>query len=275
MIIDTHVHIGGELLGFDMSETKVIEAIEKYRIDFVVVSNGDSAELDHQQRLLPYEVQVSQEEAFLRAVRFARQYPTKIGVAPWVKPVTQGLTTELADIMYNNKDILCAIKLHPYHSNVSPVDERVLPYVELAEKLGIPVMSHTGGCEAADPVHVYEAAKMFPKVKFVMAHMGLGTDNKKALDLLGKADNLYGDTTWVPMDTTIEAIKRYGSKKIVFGSDMPIDGVDTYLCNPKGERSLYQDYFSELPKHISKEAYENLMWRNAIDVFGLNRLISK
>ncbi len=275
MIIDTHVHIGGELLGFDMSETKVIEAIEKYRIDFVVVSNGDAAELDHQQRLLPYEVQVSQEEAFLRAIRFARQYPTKIGVAPWVKPVTQGLTTELTDIMYNNKDILCAIKLHPYHSNVSPVDKRVLPYLELAEKLGIPVMSHTGGCEAADPVHVYEAAKMFPKVKFVMAHMGLGTDNKKALDLLGKADNLYGDTTWVPMDTTIEAIKRYGSKKIVFGSDMPIDGVDTYLCNPKGERSLYQDYFSELPKHISKEAYENLMWRNAIDVFGLNRLISK
>ena len=37
------------------------------------------------------------------------------------------------------------------------------------------------------------------------------------------------------MNTTIEAIRRYGSKRILFGSDMPIDGVDTYMHNPKGE----------------------------------------
>ena len=36
------------------------------------------------------------------------------------------------------------------------------------------------------------------------------------------------------MNTTIEAIRRYGSKRILFGSDMPIDGVDTYMHNPIG-----------------------------------------
>ena len=34
MIIDTHVHIGGEKVGFDMSEDKVLAAMEKYNIDF-------------------------------------------------------------------------------------------------------------------------------------------------------------------------------------------------------------------------------------------------
>ena len=102
-----------------------------------------------------------------------------------------------------------------------------------------------------------------------MVHMGLGSDNKEALELLGQADNLYGDTAWVPMETTIEAIKRYGSKKMFFGSDAPIDGVDTYLCNPWGERSVYQDYFHVLPEKISKEAYADLMWRNAAEVFGI------
>ena len=108
-----------------------------------------------------------------------------------------------------------------------------------------------------------------PDVDFVMVHMGLGTDNKEAVELIGKLPNLYGDTTWVPVETTLEVIKRYGSKKLMFGSDMPIDGVDTYACNPKGERSLYQDYFHVLPEKISKEAYEDLMWRNAAEVFGI------
>lgn len=275
MIIDTHIHIGGEAVGFHMNEDMVITAMEKYGIEFSIVSNSDAGEVDHQQKLLPEELQITQEDALMRTIRFARKHPGKIGVAPWVKPLTQGMTKELEDMVYANRDIICAIKLHPFHSHVAPTDERVLPYIELAEKLGVPVVSHTGhGVEDA-PQKLYEAARMFPKVSFVMVHMGLGTDNQEALDLLGKADNLYGDTTWVPMSTTIEAVERYGSKRILFGSDMPIDGVDTYLHNPKGDRSLYQDYFHELPDLISPEAYEDLMYRNAERIFHLDHLLSE
>ena len=148
------------------------------------------------------------------------------------------------------------------------MDEKVKPYLELAKKYKLPVVSHTGGCEEASPIHMYEAAKAYPEIPFVMVHMGLGSDNKEALELLGKADNLYGDTAWVPMETTIEAIRRYGSKKMIFGSDMPIDGVDTYFCNGKGERSLYQDYFHILPEKVTEDEYKDLMYRNAIELFG-------
>lgn len=274
MIIDTHVHIGGEAVGFHMNEDMVIEAMEKYGIDFCIVSNGDAGEVDHQQKLLPDELQFTQEESLMRTIQFAKKYPGKIGVAPWVKPLTQGMTKELEEMVMANREFICAIKLHPFHSHLSPIDECSLPYIELAEKLGVPVVSHTGNGEDDDPQKLYEAAKMFPKVDFVMVHMGLGTDNQKALNLLGKADNLYGDTTWVPMSTTIESIRRYGSKRMLFGSDMPIDGVDTYLHNPKGERSLYQDYFQKLPKLISPEAYEDLMYRNAMRVFSLDRFFN-
>ena len=274
MIIDTHVHIGGEAVGFCMNEDMVIEAMEKYGIDFSIVSNGDSGECDHQQNLLPENLQISQEESLKRTIRFARNFPNKIGVAPWVKPLTEGYSKAFEKLVYDNRDVIFAIKLHPFHSNVAPTDTGVLPYIELAERLGVPVVSHTGGCDSADPEHLYEVAKMFPKVNFVMVHMGLGTDNKKALNLLGKADNLYGDTTWVPMSTTISAIEKYGSEKMMFGSDMPIDGVDTYLQNPKGERSMYQDYFKELPKLITQKAYDDLMYKNAVRVFGLDRGIN-
>ena len=58
MIIDTHVHIGGEAVGFHMDEGMVIAAMEKYGIDFSIVSNSDAGEVDHQQNLLPEELQV-------------------------------------------------------------------------------------------------------------------------------------------------------------------------------------------------------------------------
>lgn len=271
MRIDTHVHIGGEKVGFQMSEEMVLEAMEKYHVDYAIVSNGDAAEVDHEQKLLPKEVQVSQEEALLRVLAFARKHPEKIGVGVWVKPLTEKVTPELEKLIRDNLDIIYAIKLHPFHSKISPVDERVIPYLELAKKYHLAVVSHTGGCEEAEPVHLYEAALKFPEIPFVMVHMGLGSDNQAALELLSKADNLYGDTAWVPMATTEEAIRRYGSRKMMFGSDMPIDGVDTYLCNPWGERSVYQDYLHVLPEKIAAEAYEDLMWKNAVRVFGLNQ----
>ena len=270
MIIDTHVHIGGDAVGFNMSEAMVIEMMDKYNIDYAIVSNGDAGEMDHHQRLLPEKYQISQEAALKRTIRFARENEGRIGVAVWVKPYLQQPTEELKKLISENRDIVCAIKLHPFHSNISPVDERALPYLELAEEYSLAVVSHTGGCEAASPVHMYEASKLFKKIPFVMVHMGLGTDNKEALDLLGKSDNLYGDTTWVKTDITIEAIKRYGTGKMIFGSDAPIDGVDTYLCNPKGERSIYQDYFYLLEDKIGTKAYEALMYKNAMKIFDIN-----
>lgn len=269
MKIDMHVHIGGEKVGFAMTEEKVLAAMEKYQIDYAIVSNGDAAEVDHEQRLLPQELQVPQEEALERVLTFAKQHPKKIGVGVWVKPLTEGVSPVLEQLIRDNLELICAIKLHPFHSKISPADSLVRPYLELAGKYGLAVVSHTGGCEEASPMHLYEAALQYPEVPFVMAHMGLGSDNKEALELLGKADNLYGDTAWVPMETTMEAICRYGSKKMLFGSDMPIDGVDTYLCNPKGERSIYQDYFHVLPHKIEKESYEDLMWRNAVRIFHI------
>ena len=269
MIIDTHVHIGGEKVGFDMTEEMVLAAMDKYRIDYALVSNGDAVEVNHEQKPIPTKLQVSQENALRRVLAFAQKHPKEIGVAVWVKPLTEQVTPELEQIISNNLNHIHAIKLHPFHSNISPTDAKVTPYLELARRYGLAVVSHTGGCEEAEPQHVYEAAIRYPEIPFVMVHMGLGSDNKEALKLLGKAENLYGDTTWVPMQTTIEAIRRYGSKKLLFGSDMPIDGVDTYLCNPRGERSVYQDYFHVIPKQIDAESYADLMYRNAERVFRI------
>lgn len=268
MLIDSHVHISN-ILGFYMTEAMVLEMMEKYHVDYVLLSNCDAAEYGHDGKLLPKEQQKSQAECFKRAIAFAKEQPGRIGILPWIKPTIETADAELEQLIAENRDVVKGMKMHAFHSRMATDDERMVPFVELAQKYELPLMIHTGGCEEASPKRVGNMAKRFPDVTFIMAHMGLGTDNMEAIEVMGEAENLIADTAWVPMKSTVEIIKRYGSHRIVFGSDSPIDGVDTYRCNKTGEPSLYIPYFTELEKIIGADAYADLMYRNAQRIFQL------
>lgn len=271
MIVDTHVHIDSLL--FQMTEDMVIEAMKKYNITYAIVSNCSCAEFDHDLKRIDEEKQVSQIDSLKKTLEFARKYPDKIGVAVWVKPLCESLTFELIELIENNLDVICGMKLHPYHNQVSINDKLLNPYIEFAIKHDLPFSVHTGGCKISMAKEVYKAAKHYPKCKFIMVHMDLGTSNRKAIKYLSKLDNLYGDTTWVSCESTLKAIKKCGSEKILFGSDMPIDGVDTYYQNRSGERSLYQQYFNKFKSQVTKEDYDNIMFKNAIKLFKLGKKV--
>lgn len=269
MIIDAHVHIGGESVGFEMSEAVVLESMEKYNIDVCLVSNGDAGEYGHEAEPIPAELQVDQKTALKRIICFAKENEGRIYGGFWCKPHHEVLDDEIDALIAENRKNIVFLKVHPFHSNLAFDDEKMIPYLELAKKYNMPVVIHTGSGYNDSPERVLNMAKKYPMLKFIMAHMGLGTDNQLAIELMAKADNLYADTTWVPVSTTLEVIKRYGSERVMFGTDSPIDGVDTYYCNKEGEPSLYRQYFGELKDLISKEDYENLMWKTAKEVFDI------
>lgn len=268
MIIDTHVHIG-KILNYNMTEEQVIYSMEKYGISYSLVSNIECSENDHKMNPISPELLKPQNLILYNTLRFARAYSDKIGVLAWLKIRTEQPDHRFKKLIDENRDIIYGLKLHPYHSQTAPDDDKLEPYYRIAAEYGLPIVSHTGGCEAAASQRLYNAAKKHPELAFIMVHMDLGTDNKTALELLGKLPNLYGDTTWVPITTTLEAVRRYGSEKMIFGSDNPIDGKDTYLHNKIGERSLYQQYFNEFKSMIPQEDYENIMYKNALRIFGI------
>lgn len=268
MIIDTHVHIGNMLV-FDMPPENVLYSMDKYGIDFSLVSNIECAENDHNGNPVPQDLQKSQNEVLEKTLEFARANSDKIGVMPWLKIRQETPDKKFIKTISDNRDIVYGLKLHPFHSMTAPDDESLESIYRLAAEYSLPVVSHTGGCPEANSLRLYNAAKKHPEVNFVMVHMDLGTDNSQAIELLGKLPNLYGDTTWVPVESTLKAIKKWGSEKILFGSDNPIDGKDTYLHNPKGDRSLYQQYFNEFKAMVSKEDYDNIMYKNAEILFGI------
>ena len=268
MIIDTHVHIGTSL-NFNMTEEQVLYSMEEYGIDKVIISNSEAASHDHDRKLLPREYQVSAAECLRRCLDFARKNSGRIYVAVWVKPSVERVSRELENLIAENLDLIKAIKFHPYHSGVSFASDACREYIKLAEKYSLAVLTHTGNCEDDSPRRVYEMAKEFPEVPFVMVHLGLGTDNKEAIELCGKCENLYGDTTWVSTASALEFLRVCGDDKLLFGSDNPIDGKDTYKENGFGERSLYQEYFGEFREQVSPETYEKIMSKNAERLFGI------
>ena len=268
MIIDAHVHFG-KMLRFDMKKEYVLYAMEQYGISKMLVSNCESTECDFDQNRLPYEHQVPQIVSAERAVSFARENPGKIYAAIWMKPLSEECDARLQMFIKGNLDVIKALKFHPYHSAVPFDDERVESYMDLAEQYDLPVITHTGNSFCDNVDRVLNMAKRHPNVKFVMAHLGLGTDNQRAIEIAAKTPNIYGDTAWVPMLSTIQFINQVGPDKLMFGSDLPIDGPETYSKNRYDQRSLYQDYFHELPKYISAENYEKLMGKNASRLFGL------
>lgn len=268
MLIDTHVHIGKKL-DFEMNEKDVIDSMERYSVDFALVSNIEAVEFDHVGHRLPDSLQVSQNDVFAKTLDFARRFPDRIGAMPWMKLYSESPDAEFIRLLEENRRLVYGIKFHPFHSRVAPDDPRAEAVYEIARKYHLPIVSHTGGCEEARSVHLLNAALAHPDINFVMVHMDLGTDNREAIEHLGQADNLYGDTTWVSVKSILRAVERWGSGKILFGSDNPVDGPDTYLHNKSGDRSLYQEYFHELRAMLSPQDYDNIMYRNAMRLFRI------
>lgn len=268
MIIDTHVHIG-KMLNFNMTEKDVLYSMAQYQINFSLVSNIEAAEFDHKGRAVPKIFQKSQNKILKNSLKFAKENPDKIGILVWMKLHNELPDSEFIELLKENRQYIYGLKFHPFHSRTAPDDEKLEPIYQIAAEYQLPIVSHTGGCEEATSLRLYNAAKKHPEINFIMVHMDLGTDNQQAIELLGQLPNLYGDTTWVPVSSTLQIIKKYGSEKILFGSDNPIDGKDTYLHNSFGERSLYQTYFHELQSILPKEDYDNLMYQNARKLFNI------
>ena len=264
MIIDSHVHIGN-ICKFDMPENMVLESMKNYNIDFSLISNIEGAEFDCEQKIIKQELAHSQYEVNIKAIEFAKANKDKIGVLLWGRPSNEGCNEEFEKMIVDNKDVVYGIKIHPYHSKISFDSKEVERYIKLADKYGLPVLTHTASDENSDCEIVYKMAEKYPNVNFIMGHMGLGTDNKRAIELIKKLNNLYGDTAWVEPGHAIEMIKKCGSNKLLFGTDNPIDGVDTYshptVC------SIYLG--DEFRCKLSREDYENVMFKNAIRLFNL------
>lgn len=93
---------------------------------------------------------------------------------------------------------------------------------EAARRHRMPVLVDVGG--RAHSIEMF--ATRYPEVPFVVAHLGSFADDWRAhltvIDCLVRHPNVYADTSGVRrFDYLMEAVRRAGPRKLLFGSDGP------------------------------------------------------
>jgi len=274
MIIDSHTHIGtisypvGKNGVSNLPGEDLIAAMKKYSIDFALVSSIEAAEFDSEMKLAPPDKQIPQLESFNRLIQFVKTSGDAQFGRPdlkallWIKPYTEKVTEALIQFITENRDHIAGLKMHPSLSNIKFTDDRFRPYLDLARKFNMPVQLHTENDGLSDPAFVAEMTALYPDVRFVMVHMGLGTHNSEAIGIIRNNDNVYGDTCEVKINNVIKAIIECGSEKILFGTDAIVHGVDTY--------EQYLPLIESIRNNFSKEEADNVLFRNCMRLYNLS-----
>ncbi|MCL2059306.1 MAG: amidohydrolase family protein [Oscillospiraceae bacterium] len=211
LIIDEHCHMGtfaSQYCRDAGSAQSLIAIMDRMGVDLALVSHSMALTADF----------VMGNDLVARA---AERYPGRFLGYCTVNPLyPDELKRELARCFENS--VFRAIKLHPYAHQRPMSYKHYRPAYEFAAERGVFVMSHTyteEDVEATDRL-----ASEFPGVIFIMGHTGgEGYKIEKALDVINKHDNVYGD---IAVSQSWEGgvewyCREVGSKKILFGTDMP------------------------------------------------------
>jgi predicted TIM-barrel fold metal-dependent hydrolase len=170
-------------------------------------------------------------------------------------------------------------------SQTSSVDDKTLyPVWELTEKLGVPVIMHFGvlgggggpalNLRNMNPLTLWEVAKMFPKIPFVIPHFGAGY-LRELLLLCWSCPNVYIDTSgsnrwmrWMPFEIDLEGLFRkvletVGPDRLVFGSD------SSYFPRGFSVQYLREQLKACRSIGLEKENVEKIFYGNAAKLLKL------
>ncbi|HTZ24263.1 MAG TPA: amidohydrolase family protein [Streptosporangiaceae bacterium] len=108
------------------------------------------------------------------------------------------------------------IKVHRHDARISR------EVCESARAHGLPVLYDVMG----DTAQIELLAAEYPEVRFIIPHLGSFADDWRAhtclIDQLVRYPNIYADTSGVRrFDYLVQAVKRAGPEKLIFGSDGP------------------------------------------------------
>jgi len=267
MLIDSHTHIGkiqfevGKNRVKDLPGKDLIVSLDKFKIDFAIVSGIEGAEFDAGFQLASKKMQVSQKEGLEKILGFVRTNINKVRALFWIKPYTEQLTKEIEKMVADNRDLICGLKAHPTLSNLKFTDKRFYPYLEMAVRHSLPVQVHTENDGRSDIKFVGKMASIFPELKFVMVHLGMDSDNSEAIVLIKETSNIYGDTCVVKHENVIKAIKECGADKILFGTDAIVKGIDTY--------KQYIPLIEKIKETFSEQEAAKVLGLNSVTIFNL------
>lgn len=174
---------------------------------------------------------------------------------------------------------LVGLKIYGGYYHYYLTDPVYRPAMELAEKYQLPVTFHSGDTFSAEALLKYahpligdDAAKMYPNVTIILAHMG-NPWLFDAAEVAYRNPNVYVDISGLYVGKNLQRVKQdqqildfhrlavkliHNYDKVLYGSDWPL--------------SPMADYIDFIKRFIPEEQWEKIFYQNAAKVFRRLRL---
>lgn len=245
MIVDIHAHLGTEdvlnkygkqwvqQMGYSIRTAEEgIRDMDTAHIDKIVLVSQD---FDLYPSRLGRNMLIPFDQYNNALAEVVHQYPDRyLGFAGIDPRKGRAAIDELERCVHDLE--LDGVKLNQVHGYY-PDDLNYYPFYERIEQLGVPVFCHTGKgppgmyLKYARPINVSSVATDFPKITFILGHMGNPWIDE-AVAVAQNNPNVYLDISgWQnrvvksPIHLTralCTAKYQCGIEKIVFGSDWPL-----------------------------------------------------
>lgn len=180
----------------------------------------------------------------LWAAGVARAEPDRFKACVAVDPVLFGEEWARAEVERALAAGATAIKIMPAWIGCPPSDPRMNVVWELADENALPVVSQsglTGYSEVSHPDNFEPVARDYPGAKVILAHMGLGAEDR-TIALTARYPNVFVDTSawfnfmadpasWVHVqrgtspptgDEVAELLRAIGIDRVLFGTNYAI-----------------------------------------------------
>ena len=157
---------------------------------------------------------------------------------------------------------LHGVKLHPDIQRFKIDDYRCLKIYELCEEYNLPILMHTGDYryDFSNFNRLVPILDIYKNLTIIGAHLGGWSVWEDACDHLAGKPNLYVDSSSslyeLSPETAVNIIRRYGSDRVLFGSDYPVFSPDIEL-----------ERFLALP--LTDDEKRSILSENVCRVFGL------
>jgi hypothetical protein len=199
------------------------------------------------------------------------------------QPGRGGDPAQLNNLIEANKDsnkAFRALKFAPNMLGIPSDDQCYDPYLFVADNQKLPCVFHTCIDGYSDPDKTYTLAKRHKEVPVVLYHTEMNGDYNKGISVVEESiknhdANLYLEVSWVPEKAIIEAIKRVGSERVLFGTDTPLGEfgeVKGHYANriTSIEKAIYESFSNEgMPKKDIEDIIDNIFYNNSKRLFNL------
>ncbi|GCE22089.1 amidohydrolase family protein [Dictyobacter kobayashii] len=281
MIIDSHCHAGEYLKHFPESfATGMMASIHKPPEAITtsipqLLAEMDAAHID-QAFLLAFDAQrtLGAKVPNEYVAEICRRYPDRfIGFGS-----VDGMHPDAAETVHYfvHELHLRGLKIAPAYLRLSPADPCWYGAFSAAQEAGIPVLVHVGTTPAKDAAKQYfsptlmaKAAQDFPRLNFIMAHMGTPWVTQ-CIDLMVKHPNLYADLSifgWYQsintVAKTLETARQRGVlQRILWGTDQPWGPLGVF--KERMERLRNDTELFPQGQPLTDEEWTNIMGKTAL-----------